>query len=165
MNGLLLIALSILPASIVAQNDDEQWIELLVRAAKVVAVAEVIDIGEAPAVWSGYVPSVQRVTYEVKEVLKGDLAQRRICVAHYVVYNSLAADKTFPQLSSAIFAKGNRLILFLVPDSGKGYFEKPSRRPFCGADEPLFRVPHADQGAILAEEKILKSIRQAISSK
>jgi hypothetical protein len=139
----------------------------MVRDAKVIVAAEVIDIGEAPGVWSGYFLSVQRVKYEVKEVLKGDLAQRRICVGHYVVHNNLTADKTYPRLSSTIFVKGNKLVLFLAPDPhpGKGYIEKPSRTPMCGATETSFLVPEVNYSAMPAEEKILESIRQTISSK
>ncbi len=167
MKSMLLMICFIMPVSVMAQNDYEQRVERIVRDAKIIVAAEVIDIGEAPGVWSGYFLSVQRVKYEVKEVLKGDLTQGRICVGHYVVHNSLTADKTYPRLSSTIFVKGNRLVLFLTPDPhpGKGYFEKPSRKPMCGADETSFLVPEVNYGALLAEEKILKSIRQTISSK
>src|SRR5262245_48078989 len=122
MKSMLLMICLIMPASGMAQNDDEQRVERIARDTKVIVAAEVIDIGEAPGVWSGIVLSVQRVKYEVKEVLKGDLAQGLICVGHYVVHNSLTAEKTYPRLSSTIFVKGNRLVLFLAPDPhpGKG---------------------------------------------
>jgi hypothetical protein len=167
MRSMLLMICFIMPVSVMAQNYDEQRVERMVRDAKVIVAADVIDIGEAPGGWSGYFLSVQRVKYEVKEVLKGVLAQGRICVGHYVAHNSLTADKTYPRLSSTIFVKGNRLVLFLAPDPhpGKGYFEKPSRTPMCGADETSFLVPDVNYGAMPAEEKILKSIRQTISSK
>jgi len=167
MKSVLLLILFTLPFSVMAQNYDEQRIERLVRDSKVIVVAEVVDIGEAPGFWSGYILSVQRVKYEVKEVLKGDLAQRRVCVGHYVYHNSRTADKSYPRLAPTIFAKGNRLVLLLEPDPhpGKGYFEKPRRTPMCSADEPSFLVNYVDDGVMLAEEKTLKSLRQAISSK
>ena len=167
MKSVLLLILFTLPFSVMAQNYDEQRIERLVRDAKVIVVAEAVDIGEAPGVWAGVFLFAQRVKYEVKEVLKGDLAQGRICVCHYIVHYSVTADKTYPRLSSTIFAKGNRLVLFLAPDPHpeKGYIEMPGRKPMCGADEPSFVVPEVNYGAMLAEENILKSIRQAISSK
>jgi hypothetical protein len=166
MKVILPIILFFMPV-FMAQNDDEQQTVQLVRDTKVIVVAEVIEVGEAPGIWSGYIASVQRVKYEVKEVLKGDLAQRRVCGGHYVVHNSSTADKTFPRLAQTIFAKGNRFVLLLEPDPhpGKGYFETPRRTPMCNADEPSFLVKYVDYGVMPAEEKTLKSIRQAISSK
>jgi len=121
MKVILLIILFIMPV-FMGQNDDEQRTEQLVRATKVIVVAEVIEVGEAPGIWSGIVLSVQRVKYEVKEVLKGDLAQKRVCVGHYVYHNSRTADKTYPRLAQTIFTKGNMLVLLLEPDPhpGKG---------------------------------------------
>src|SRR5215470_11387418 len=52
MKVILLIILFTMPV-FMARNDDEQRTEQLVRATKVIVVAEVIEVGEAPGIWSG----------------------------------------------------------------------------------------------------------------
>lgn len=156
--SLLLLCLLAVSATYAKRICDEERTQQLVRNSNTVVVAEVVDVGPAPKVWSGLFLFVQRVRYEVKDVLKGQLSKREIDVGHYVVKNSLSADSKEPRLSPEIFKKGNRLLLFLAPDPGKGKYVSLER----SARNNDYVVFDSNCGAVLAEETTLKSIRQAL---
>jgi len=90
-------------------------------------LAEVIKVHPSPGAWSGLIPSVQRVKYKVRKVLRGQLETSSIEVGYYVVKNSWTADTEKACLSPQIFKVGGSLYLFLkylpkgFPD-GKSYF-------------------------------------------
>ncbi|MCE7962566.1 MAG: hypothetical protein DYH05_08730, partial [Acidobacteria bacterium ACB1] len=49
--------------------------------------------------------------------IKGEVANDKITVSHYVVNNSFTADEDIPQLSPRMFKKGESLLVFLNEDS------------------------------------------------
>jgi len=54
--------------------------------------------------WSGFIPSFQQVTYEVKQVVKGDYSKKRITVSHLLTQGSPeCVSQPKPSLNPAIF--------------------------------------------------------------
>jgi hypothetical protein len=142
---------------------DEIQMRQLANDSELIVVAEIVEVGRAPGIWSGLLLVAQNVRYEVKEVLKGKVLDKcQITVAHYVVKNSLTADTTEPRLSPKTFKTGNRLVLFLAADPGKGKYVSLSPPD---PQTKTYVVPEVNCGAMLAEESVLKSIRQAASAK
>ena len=137
---------------------DEQRMQQLASDSNIVVVANIIEVGPPPKVWSGLFLFVQRVRYEVKDVLKGQVSKREINVGHYIVKNCLSADSKEARLSPDVFKKGNQLLLFLASDPGKGKYvslETPAK-------DNDYVVSDSNCGAVLAEENTLKSIRQTL---
>jgi hypothetical protein len=161
MKTLLLMLTLFLPLSVFGQFNNEGRIQQSVKDARIVVVAEVLEIGAAPNVWSGLFAYVQRVRYKVIEVLKGEIVQPNMSVGHYIVKNSLTVDSQ-PRLSSRLFAKGNKLILFLAPDSGNEYIDKSKWKREPEGNEAVFVVPDPNYGALLADDANLNMVRNAI---
>lgn len=135
--------------------DDEQM-RKLTHKTEFIVVAEVVEAKPAPGFWSGQLAAVQYVRYKVIESLKGNSTAQEIDVGHYVVKNSLTADKDRARLSSELFRVGNRLILFIEVDRRKTE-PKPSTVTFLSQDENC--------GAILATDEAVQVVRRALSSK
>jgi len=138
---------------------DEKSLSFLVKRAEVVVVAEVIKTHPSPGFWSGQFASVQHVEYRVIEILKGEVHKERIDVGHYVVSNSLTADKDHAQLSPELFKNGNRLILLLSREKGFG-----CKRDSIDAATETFCSPNENGGAMAAETERLEIIRRALNS-
>jgi hypothetical protein len=136
-------------------------VQHLAREAPIIVVGEVDEVERTLGFGSGYSLVVQRVNYQVKEVLKGDLADERINVAHVVVANSPSADieSKQTQLSPKLFAKGNRLILFLKPDPQSGYIGIDSDKPYKG----YFAL--SENCVPLADAEMIKTVRQVVATK
>jgi hypothetical protein len=98
----------------IQQYKDEAAIEAIANEAPVIVVGEVLSVGSRPGFWSGLFPAAQDVHYVILEVIKGSPG-KNLLVRHLVVKNSLTADSEIPQLSTKMFAKGQKLILFLEP--------------------------------------------------
>lgn len=96
-----------------AQDQCSGRIAKLTRQADTVVVAEVTDAGRSPGFWSGQITAQQRITYRVNTVLKGEFKVAEFSVDYYVVHGSRLSEKETPQLSRALFTKGNKLLLFL----------------------------------------------------
>jgi len=131
----------------------------LINKSDVVVVAKIIEVGPAPEVWSGLLLFVQRVRFEVKDVLKGRVNKHEIYVAHYVVKNSISADSKQPKLSPEIFKKGNTLLLFLNVDPGKGKYVDLATSANNHND---FVVFDANCGAILADQNALNDVERLL---
>jgi hypothetical protein len=79
-----------------------------------IAIAEVVSVGAPPQGWSGRAPAFQKVTYQVKETIKGPKLKGKIDVLQAVVRGSpTAAQGDEPGLSRGLFKTGNALVLFL----------------------------------------------------
>ncbi|HKQ92068.1 MAG TPA: hypothetical protein VJZ77_15345 [Blastocatellia bacterium] len=137
---------------------DEKSLSFLVKGAEIVVVAEVIKAHPSPGFWSGYLASVQHVEYKVIEVLKGKVHNERIDVGHYVVSNSLTADKDHAQLSPELFKRGNRLVLLLSRKKGFG-----CKRDSNDAATETFCSPNENGGAMAAETERSEIIRRALN--
>lgn len=158
--SLLLCLLGLLP-TYAKPSCDEQRMQQLARDSNIVVVADIIEVGPPPKVWSGPFLFVQRVRYEVKDVLKGQLSKHEINVGHYIVKNTLSTDSKDARLLPDVFKKGNHLLLFLAPAPAKGKYvslETP-------ANDNDYVVSNSNCGAVLAEENTLKSIRQTLRSR
>jgi hypothetical protein len=138
-----------------AQVKDEQKIIQNLNKAEIVVVAEVLEIGKEPGFWSGYFATFQTVHYRIVEVIKGSLEENEISIRHPVVKNSRTADKSKPKLSSIIFAKGNRLILFIEKQNGK----ESDRRSNCNSNDG-YQTFDENFGVLIADEDIVKIIRK-----
>lgn len=154
----LMAAMLILTST--AVNDCEmRVVEHLAQEAQIIAVAKVEEVEPTLGFGSGYFVVVQRVNYEIEEVLKGDLPKGRINVAHLVVANSPTADEETGQmqLSPKLFAKGNRLVLFLEPDPQRGYIGIDSAKTYKGY------MALSENCVPRAEAETLKAIQRTLS--
>ena len=131
---------------------DDQQMQELTRNTQLVVVAEIVEVKPAPGFWSGQFAAVQYVHYKIIESLKGNTAGD-IEVGHYVVKNSLTADKDRARLSPKLFKVGNRLILFIQTDQ-RNQKAEPSRVTFLSQDENC--------GAVLATDHSLQVVRHAL---
>jgi hypothetical protein len=131
--------------------------------AEFVVVAELVCLEEPPGLWSGVIPSVQRVHYRPISILKGSITESRLDVGHFVVKNSATADREKPRLRSALFKAHTQLILFLVNDSGKGYFTVSERTSDDSPKSKLLLTVDANYGAIPASEANLKGVTRIVS--
>jgi hypothetical protein len=118
MHRLLLIVMmmvaSMLPANAAGCSDAK--VRALARDSEFttfVAVGKIVRVGQPPGYWSGQFPAHQRVEYQVEEVLKGKIPERRITVAYAIVSGDELLDGDKPQLSPKLFPEGGRQILFL----------------------------------------------------
>jgi hypothetical protein len=130
------------------------------REAEIIVVGQVEEVKPTGLVeyWSGVALSTARVRYRAKEVLKGEAVEQTIEVTHYIVHNSLTADKERPRLSPTLFRKGNDLVLFLKVD------HKKESTASASSDRAYISF-NADCGAVLAGEDIVKKIRQITAVK
>jgi hypothetical protein len=143
---------------------DEAKLLKVAKDAEVVVVAEVIEVHRPPRYWSGVLTSVQHVRYKVVDVLKGsaesegEVKSGEIDVGHYVVANSLTADKAEARLSPELFKPGNRLVLMLSREEGHG-----CRLRIPHADIATFCSPNENYGAALADPRLVDRIKQSIA--
>jgi hypothetical protein len=141
------------------QNDEKALLSVM-KEAEIVVVAEVEEVGPSLGAWSGLLASVQHVKYRVVEVLKGKMKSNEIDAGHYVVHNSLTADKEKPHLSPELFKPGNRLILILSRERGHGCkLETPKK------DMEAFCSPNENAGAILADSHLVDRIRAGLKGR
>lgn len=156
-----LVAAMLILTSTTVSDCEMRAVEHLAQQAQIIAVGKVEEVESTLGFGSGYFVVVQRVNYEIEEVLKGDLPKGRINVAHLVVANSPTADKETRQmqLSPKLFAKGNRLILFLEPDPQRGYVGIDSNKTYKGY------MALSENCVPIAEAETLKAIQRAISIK
>jgi hypothetical protein len=94
----------------------------LAAHAEIITKAEVVKIKpNISSWWSGIAKCMAYVTYDVRQVLKGEIKDKRIVVEHVLVQNSLTADVDIPRLSPSLFREGNVLLLFLESASTTRY--------------------------------------------
>lgn len=90
----------------------------MAKSADVIVVAVSQGTADSPGFWSGYVPATRQVVYVPEQWLKGTLQTSPLkigtfTVEHLVVRGTATADDNEPKLNESLFAKGNKLILFL----------------------------------------------------
>jgi hypothetical protein len=161
---LLIFFMLLLAQTVSSQIIKESDLVTVTNQAEIVVVGEIVCSNESPGVWSGVVLSVQRIRYRVMSVLKGSLTSSYIDVGHFVVKNSKTADSKKPRLNLDLFFPGNRLVLFLTTDSGKGYISisKETKR-----DESTFKrflSMDANYGAIPADDLNILAAQRIIST-
>jgi hypothetical protein len=145
---------------------DDEIVLKVAQKAEVVVVAEVIEVQLSPGAWSGVFAWVQHVRYKVVEVLKGsadnegEVKSGEIDVGHYLVFNSLTADKEQARLSPKLFKPGNRLLLMLSQEEGHG-----CRLRIPHWDIATFCSPNENYGAMLADPKLVDKVRRATAAK
>ena len=155
MKLLLAIALFFSPAF--AFHSDEALVEAA-KHSEVVVAAEVVSVDRSPGYWSGVLASVQHVRYRVLETLKGNVQHTDIDAGHYVVANSLTADRKMAQLSTTLFKPGNHVVLMLSRERGHG----------CRLDDApdgveAFCSPDENTGATLASPSLIRKLRESLS--
>jgi hypothetical protein len=155
MKLLLTIALLFVPT--LATHDYSALIEAA-KHSEVIVVAEIVKVDPSPGYWSGVLASVQHVHYKVLETLKGNVRQTDIDAGHYVVANSLTADRKVAQITSALFKPGNHVVLMLSRERGHG----------CRLDEApdgteTFCSPSENTGATLASPSLVRKLRESLS--
>jgi hypothetical protein len=159
MSYLLLVMLNCAFLMTAFLQYDEKSVLSIMKEAEVVVIADVVKVYPSHGIWSGPVASVQHIKYEVVEVLKGEVNSKDIDAGHYVVFNSLTADKDYARLSPKLFKPGNRLILSLSRERGH---ECKLDRPPEGVE--AFCSPNQNSGAVLAAPQLIDKIREVINS-
>lgn len=135
MKTLIMLLMFIIPSTPAVSRCDKQKWQQLGREVELVVLAEVVNVKPAPGFWSGHIAAIQRVEFKAVEVLKGRLSSPELEVEYYVVKNSPLADTEQPRLSPELFKPGNRLILFLEPDTKReAYFTVKQNRGTTVAD-------------------------------
>jgi len=138
---------------------DERHFAVTVRSSDYVVVAEVVKVHRSLGFWSGVLASSQRVTYRVREVLKGSVPTGEIEVGHYVVHCSQTADVDQPQLSPRLFSPGRSVLLLLssnAPGSCQGLREQGNPvASWCCRDE--------NYGAREATDQIVGRVREILA--
>ena len=148
-----MISLLLLAAALYAPCSDVT-IQDAARSSEIIVLAEVVEVGPPLGLWSGGYVVAQRVDYEIKEVLKGDIQEKKIGVAHYVIAGSSTVDDKVARLSPVLFKRGNRLLLFLVRDVDPNYIIFPE------SDRQRVQFLAKDFcGALLSNERLLAFIR------
>jgi hypothetical protein len=132
MRILIVFLLLFWTTNIYSSDCKDERLKQLSKSSTLIITGEIENVEESLNIPSAYVAVVQRVTYKVLKVLKGELSDKTINVAHYVVSNSKTSeeDTNGTRLSAKVFFKGNQLVLFLIGDSGKGYLQKPSEKTY-----------------------------------
>ena len=102
---------------------ETEKVKTSVTSASLIVVARIIEVRPPVGFWSGQFSVVHRVIYHVEEVIKGEFRESTINVGHQVIASSPTADPDKPELSPKLFRKGQRIVLFLQPDPGKGYVD------------------------------------------
>jgi hypothetical protein len=138
---------------------NEKAVLSIMKEAEVVVIADVVKVYQSPGFWSGTVASVQHIKYEMVEVLKGEVKGKEIDVGHYVVFNSLTADRDDARLSPKLFNPGNRIMLSLSRERGHGCkLDRPAK------DVEAFCSPNENSGAVLAAPQLVDKIREGIKA-
>lgn len=137
---------------------ESQRLNRLVSDSRVIALAEITEVGNAGFMfWSGTGVTKQYVTYEVKDVLKGDFTDGTIKVAHPLYQGSLSADSEKVRLSPKLFKRGNTLLLFL--GTGRA-ITKQKDATYRAVDE--FVTTDVDCGAVTPNDDLLKTIKEIL---
>ena len=145
MKPLASLALALILFAPAMPHCKEQQLQKVASKAESIVIAEVVEVKSSPGFWSSHIASVQYVEYRVLKTLRGPLISHYISVGHYLVKNSLVADKEQIRLSPELFKQGNKLILFLCRDPEKRY---------STCDENC--------GAVLADNSNLDTIRKLV---
>jgi hypothetical protein len=141
--------------------NNKDGLKRLVASSEIIALAEIIAIEDIrDGLWSGTFETKQYVTYQVQSILKGELDNSTIKVAHFLYRNSLTVDHEKPQLSPKLFQKGKILLLFI----------KIGQRIMKGEKGNYFReneLVSVDEncGAVVSDSKLLERVKKTISSK
>jgi hypothetical protein len=150
----IILSCALLVPSLI-QHDAKAWLSF-VRKTETVVIAEVVEVNPSPGFWSGFLASVQHVKYKVVEVLKGEVQSKEIDAGHYVVKNSVTADKEKARLSPELFKPGNRLILILSREEGHG----------CKLNNPKGDIEaFCSDGSVIASPKLVDMIRSDLKGK
>ena len=143
-----------------APSCSDEAIRRVELSSDLVVQARVVEVGPSLGLWSGGYVVAQRVDYEIEGILKGQLQDKRIRVAHYVIGGSLSADQKVARLSPSLFAKGNILVLFLVRDMNSNYISPPESIDDNGIRKFLIRDPNC--GALPANGKRFDHIKAVV---
>jgi hypothetical protein len=126
----------------------------MTQKSEVILVVKIVEVKSPPSFWSGVMPAIQQVRYKVLRTIKGSTPHNEITVRHFVVRNSLTADRTSPRLSPRLFAPGSRLLLFL----------RRSREPKRDAS-PEYYILDENYGALRTNSRLEKKVEKYSSAK
>lgn len=158
----LVLCLSCL-MTVIGQSSDATFEENLTQS-KLVVVAEIVCVGQGAGFWSGQFPAYQYVKYKIESTIIGESSTEIIGVNHYVVKGSQSSDKATPRLSPELFKRGNKLILFLVPDDGKEKLNSPRENKCSKGMTADYLVFDSDFGAIKATDDLVRQIKQQLGT-
>lgn len=102
------------------ETKDVSTLKALIVKSDLIIKARVLEIGQSPLFWSGYILATQQVKYETLEVLKGVYTEKYLTVEH-LIYPSKDVDQEKVCLLENIFKKENFVILFLEKSEGDYY--------------------------------------------
>jgi hypothetical protein len=124
MNTILSFVLSCACLTAGAPGAAQSGLREQAAKADLIVIAEVVEVGESPGIWGGYLSPKQSVIYREVEVLKGSLNRNRFEVGFYITSVSSRVAKDRPRLSPEIFAAGKRHVLLLKSAAGESTSNK-----------------------------------------
>jgi len=133
--------------SSVSEQCNRSRLAQLARNTPIVATAKLVGTEDSMGTsttlfrpWCGLVLTTEYAYYDVIDVLKGEIPDRKIAVEHAICWDTITVDGYSPSLSPELFREGNVLLLFLkagshrddqVPQPFKSGYEDVDEN--CGA--------------------------------
>ncbi|MDX2043633.1 MAG: hypothetical protein SF097_20625 [Acidobacteriota bacterium] len=138
---------------------NEARLKTLVKESDMIALAEVTDVQPPPGIWSGQFPVTQGVSYKVLEVFKGSLQNDTLSHNFYVIKNDPLSDKQKPQLSTSLFAKKKKQLLFLKSKPDVKESTDGSATVRQSTTTSPFEIGHV----LLADRNTLKELKRILA--
>jgi hypothetical protein len=132
----------------------------------IIATAEVVgtedSLGTSTALfrpWCGLTLSTEDAYYNIREVLKGQIADSKIVVEHLICSDTITVDGYHANLSPTLFKTGNVILLFLK--AGSHQPDKQAPPPFKSIYEDL----DENCGAVIADDEAARDVSSFVRGK
>lgn len=140
----------------ISQQCNKERLKQLAKSTPIVATAQVVGTEDSmgPSTknlfrpWCGFVLTTEYAYYDVLDVLKGQIPDRKIAVEHAICWDTITIDGYSPSLSPELFREGNVLLLFLKKGSHRDdQSPPPFRSGYENVDENCGAVNADSDGA------------------
>ncbi len=147
----------------VAERCNRGRINKLALQSPIVAIGDLLgtedSMGTSTAFfrpWCGVVATTEDAYYTITDVLKGNVPEARIAVEHLICWDTVTADEYNPALSRDLFNEGNRLLLFLKPDSSQSHRQLPD------GFKAVYHDIDENCGAVSADDEVAQIVIDSI---
>lgn len=141
----------------ISEQCNRERLKQLAKSTPIVATAKVVGTEDSMGTstnlfrpWCGLVLTTEYAYYDVLEVLKGQIPDRKIAVEHAICWDTITIDGYSPSLSPELFREGNVLLLFLKKGSHR---DDQSPPPFKSGYEDV----DENCGAVNADSDVAQS--------
>jgi hypothetical protein len=141
--------------SSVSEQCNRSRLRQLARNTPIVATAKLVGTEDSMGTpsslfrpWCGLVLTTEYAYYDVIDVLKGQIPDRKIAVEHAICWDTITIDGYSARLSPELFREGNVLLLFLKTGSHRDdQVPQPFKSGYEDVDENCGAV-NADSDAV-----------------